>query len=211
MSRTAERPGLTLAVGVAVILTAALAPAGLQGGPTPLYSWCIWSAVLAAALLSLRRSGLFLAATLVRLAWVLPLVLLLALPVAFFAPPERRLEIAGALTARALAAASAGVALAVRLGPAGFVAGLRALRVPERLVEVTAAALSSLILVLRQVRAMLRSREARRPGYGAWSPLTVSPRRTVRGFGRLVAALLLRSLERAECLDRARRARGVGE
>jgi energy-coupling factor transporter transmembrane protein EcfT len=211
MSRIAERPGLTLAVGLAVILAAALAPAGLRSAPTPPSSWCIWAAVLAAALLALRRSGLYLAGTLTRLAWVLPLILLLALPAAFFAPPGRRVEIAAALTARALAAASAGVALATRLGPVGFVTGLRSLRVPERLVEITAAALASLILVLRQVRAMLRAREARRPGYGAWSPLAVSPRRTVRGFGRLVGALLLRSLERAECLDRARRARGVEE
>jgi cobalt/nickel transport system permease protein len=211
MSRTAERSGVTLAVGLAVMLAAALVPAGLAGGPAPLYSWLIWAAVTVAAFLSLRRSGLFLAATLARLVWVLPLILLLALPAAFFAPPERRLDIAGALTARAFAAASAGVALATRLGPAGLVAGLRALRAPGRLVDIIAAALASLILVLRQVRAMLRAREARRPGYGAWAPLATAPGQTVRGFGRLVAALLLRSLERAECLDRARRARGVEE
>jgi energy-coupling factor transporter transmembrane protein EcfT len=38
-----------------------------------------------------------------------------------------------------------------------------------------------------------------------------APRETVEGYGRLIAALLLRSLERAEALDRARRARGAGE
>lgn len=212
MSPTAERhPGPTLAAGLAVIVAAALAPAGLRGGPVPALSWWLWAAVLLAAVLVLRRSGLYLAGTLRRLAWVLPPILLLALPAAFFVAPERRLEVAGALAARALAAASAGVALATRLGPDGFVAGLRALRAPARLVEVTAAALSGLVLVLRQVRSMLRAREARRPAYGAWSPLAASPRRTARGFGRLVAALLLRSLERAESLDRARRARGAEE
>jgi energy-coupling factor transporter transmembrane protein EcfT len=36
----------------------------------------------------------------------------------------------------------------------------------------------------------------------------VAPRETLRGFGRLTGALLLRSVERAESLERARRARG---
>jgi energy-coupling factor transporter transmembrane protein EcfT len=58
---------------------------------------------------------------------------------------------------------------------------------------------------------MLRARAARRGGGGAWSALARSPRGTLRGFGRLVAALLLRSLERAESLERARDARGLGE
>jgi energy-coupling factor transporter transmembrane protein EcfT len=114
------------------------------------------------------------------------------------------------LLARALAATGAGVALATWLGPSGLVAGLRQLRAPDRIVQILAEALASVGVVLRQVRAMLRAREARRPGYGAWSTLAFTPLRTVRGFGRLVAALLLRSLERAEALDRARRARGGG-
>ena len=38
--------------------------------------------------------------------------------------------------------------------------------------------------------------------------MLASPAETVRGFGRLVAALLLRSLERAEAVEQARRARG---
>ena len=55
---------------------------------------------------------------------------------------------------------------------------------------------------------MLRAREARRPAFGAWSDLVFAPADTVRGFGRLVASLLLRSLERAEAIEQARRARG---
>ena len=71
--------------------------------------------------------------------------------------------------------------------------------------------LASLALVARQVAAMLRARAARRMSGGAWSALVRSPRETLRGFGRLVAALLLRSLERAESLERAREARGLGK
>jgi len=93
-----------------------------------------------------------------------------------------------------------------RHGPRGASPGL-----PPRLVDVFAAALAGLATVTRHVRAMLRSREARRPDVGPWPSLLAAPAETVRGYGRLVAALLLRSLERAEALDRARRARGVGE
>ena len=77
--------------------------------------------------------------------------------------------------------------------------------------DVTAAALASTALVGRQVTAMLRARAARRTGGGAWSALALAPRETLRGFGRLVAALLLRSLERAEALERARVARGTDD
>jgi energy-coupling factor transporter transmembrane protein EcfT len=38
--------------------------------------------------------------------------------------------------------------------------------------------------------------------------VAAEPVETVRGFGRLVASLLLRSLERAEAVETARRARG---
>jgi energy-coupling factor transporter transmembrane protein EcfT len=209
--RNVRQPGLILGAGLAAALAAALAPVGLGRAATPMASWILWGGVLACALVAMRLAGLGLARTLTRLLWLLPLILLLALPAAFFAAADRRADVVLGLAARAFAAASVGVALAAWLGPAGFVEGLRRLRAPERLVEIMAAALASLILVTRQVRAMLRAREARRPGYGAWSSLARSPSRTVRGFGRLVAALLLRSLERAECLDRARRARGAGE
>jgi cobalt/nickel transport system permease protein len=206
-----RRPGLILALGIGAALAAALAPIGLGRAPTPAISWTLWAALVTAALVAMRRAGYGLARALVRLLWLLPIILLLALPAAFFAAAERRADLVLGLAARAFAAASVGVVLAAWLGPAGFVAGLRRLRAPERLVEVMAAALASLILVTRQVGAMLRAREARRPGYGAWSSVLRTPGRTVRGFGRLVAALLLRSLERAECLDRARRARGALE
>jgi len=68
--------------------------------------------------------------------------------------------------------------------------------------------LASLTIVLRQVRAMLRAREARRPSFGALGDVVANPVETTRGFGRLVASLLLRSLERAEAVEQARRARG---
>src|SRR5206468_653191 len=97
------------------------------------------------------------------------------------------------------------------LGPAGWVEAARRLHAPPRLLEVFSAAVASLAVVFRQVSAMLRAREARRPGRGAWPRLLASPRGTLRGFGRLVAALLLRALERGEALERARRARGMPE
>jgi energy-coupling factor transporter transmembrane protein EcfT len=211
MPRIASHPGAVLAGGLALVCLAAIAPAGLDGRPVPPSSVAVWAVVLAAALVALRAHGVAPRRALERLLWLLPFIALLALPAGLLAAPGRRLAVSLGLGARALAAAAAGLALAEWLGPTGLVAGLRELRVPPRLVQVLAAALGSLALVLRQVRAMLRAREARRPGYGAWSLLAASPRRTARGFGRLVAALLLRSLERAEALDRARRARGVGE
>jgi energy-coupling factor transporter transmembrane protein EcfT len=88
---------------------------------------------------------------------------------------------------------------------------LRQLRAPARLVAIAEATLAGLAVMTRQAIHMLRAREARRPGYGAWASLIASPAETVRGFGRLVAALLLRSLERAEALEQARRARGGAE
>ncbi len=97
------------------------------------------------------------------------------------------------------------------LGPAGLVRGLRHLHLPARLVAIVEATLASLAVVTRQVTHMLRAREARRPHLGAWSAMAWRPAETVRGFGRLAAALLLRSLERAEALEQARRARGGAE
>ena len=101
-----------------------------------------------------------------------------------------------------------GTAVATRLGPSGLVAPPAISGCRARLVDVFEAMLASLTIVLRQIRAMLRAREARRPGFGALSDLVWSPAETTRGFGRLVASLLLRSLERAEAVEQARRARG---
>ena len=101
-----------------------------------------------------------------------------------------------------------GAAVASLLGPSGLARAVRQWRAPGRLADVFEATLASLTIVLRQVSAMLRAREARRPAFGAWSDLAAAPGDTVRGFGRLVAALLLRSLERAEAIEQARRARG---
>jgi len=71
--------------------------------------------------------------------------------------------------------------------------------------------LVGLAAVVRQVTDMLRARAARGTGHAPWSDVIVAPGGTVRGFGRITAALFLRSLERAESLERARRARGAEE
>ena len=209
--RTTDHPARTLALGLAVVLSAALAPAGVDGRPVPLVSWGVWAAVAALALLAFATAGVSPGRALRRLLWLVPMVVLMALPAALFAPRGHGLALAAALGARALAAAAAGAALAAVLGAVGLVAGLRGLGVPARLVEVLSEAIASLAVVTRQVRAMLVAREARRSGHGAWAPLLREPVATVRSFGRLVAALLLRTLERAEALDRARRARGTVE
>lgn len=209
--RPTRRAGLVLVCGLLVIGTAAVTPAGLGGRPVPPFSVAIWVVVFLTALAVQRACGASPGLALKRLLLFAPFILLLVLPAALMAPPGRRWIAGFGLAARAVAATSGGIALAQGLGPPGLVAGLRQLRVPERLVHILGAALGSLHIVLRQVRAMLRAREARRPGYGAWSTLTLAPVRTARGFGRLVAALLLRSLERAEALDRARRARGAAD
>jgi energy-coupling factor transporter transmembrane protein EcfT len=211
MPRIVRRPGLVLAIGFAAVLAAAIAPAGLNHGPIPAASWGIWVSVLAFSLATFRGSGIPARQALRRLVWLLPLIALLTLPAALLAAPGGRLAVGFGLAARALAATGAGAALAAWLGPQGFLEATRQLKVPDRLVHVLAAALGSLVVVAHQVRAMLRAREARRPGYGPWASILASPRQTARGFGRLSAALLLRSLERAEALDRARRARGIGE
>ena len=46
MSLTARSPGLLLAAGLATVLAAATAPAGLGGRPIPAASWLIWGAAL---------------------------------------------------------------------------------------------------------------------------------------------------------------------
>ncbi len=206
--RFVRRPGPVLAAGLALVVAAALTPAGLGPRAVPAWAWGLWGAVFAAGLLLMRAAGLTAAQAVRRVAWLLPLVALFALPAALLAPSGRRLEIAAALAVRALAATAAGAGLATRLGPLGLVRGAAALGVPRRLVEVLEAALGSLAGVLRQVRAMLRAREARRPAFGAFRALAREPGATVTGFGRFAGALLLRSLERAEALERARRARG---
>ena len=210
MTRTVERPGGALAAGLLVVLAAALMPAGLGEGPVSPASWVVWAGAFVLAALGFRAAGWTFGRAARRVALLVPFVALLALPAGLLAPPGRRLALAIALGARSLSAAAAGAALAVWLGPSGVVRGARALGLPERLAEVLAAALAALSTVTRNVQHMLRAREARRAGRGAWPALLRGPGETVGGYGRLVAALLLRSLERAEALDRARRARGGG-
>ena len=207
-SPAARREGATLAAGLALVALAALAPAGLHDRPVPAWSWPVWAAVFATALGVFHRAGLPLREAMRRIAWLLPAVLVLTVPAAVLASPGRRGLVALALAARAISAASMGASLAARLGPSGLARAVRQWRAPERLAAVFESMLASLSIVLRQVQAMLRAREARRPSFGAWSDLLAAPVETIRGFGRLVASLLLRSLERAEAIEQARRARG---
>ena len=200
MTYTGSRPGAVLLTGLGLVMAAALAPAGLGGQRIPPAAWAVWAAVLLVALCLFRAA-----------AWLLPFVVLLAVPAGLTARPGSRLIVTTALGVRALAAAAAAAALAVFLGPAGVLRALRQLRVPGRLVDITEATLVSLATITRQAGRMLRAREARRPQFGAWSFLVWRPVETVRGFGRFAAALLLRSLERAEAIDQARRARGGGD
>jgi energy-coupling factor transporter transmembrane protein EcfT len=208
MMPTASRPALVLVAGLGLVVPAALAPAGLNGHPVPLWSWIVWAGVFAIALWTFGRAGLPLAEALRRAGWLLPVVALFSVPAALLAPSGGRLLVGAALAARALSAATMGAAVATRLGPSGLVGAARDLRLSARLVDVFEAMLASLTIVLRQVRAMLRAREARRPAFGSLSDILSSPIETTRGFGRLVASLLLRSLERAEAIEQARRARG---
>jgi energy-coupling factor transporter transmembrane protein EcfT len=208
MTSTDNARAAALVCGLALVLAAALSPAGLDGRAVPLWAWATWAIAFVAALVVFRRAGLMLPEALRRVGWLVPVVAVLAVPAAVLAPAEARVTVAAALSIRALSAAAMGAAVATWLGPSGLVRAVRRLRLPARLADVFEATLASLTVVLRQIRAMLRAREARRSGFGAWSDVLASPTDTVRGFGRVVASLLLRSLERAEALEQARRARG---
>ncbi len=206
---TPSRPGLVLAAGLGLTTLAALAPAGLARPSVPAWSWAAWGLAFVGGAAAFRLAGSTLPQLVRRLGWLLPFVLALAVPAALLAPPGRRLATALALAVRALAATTAATGAAFRLGPLGLVRGARALRVPARLVDVLEAALTSLAAMIEQARAMLRAREARRTTHGPWGSLLAEPVSTVRGFGRFAAALLLRTLERAEAVERARLARGA--
>jgi len=203
------RPGFVLVAGAVVVVCAALLPAGIDGRPVPPCSWVSWSVVLVAALVMLDLASGGLARTARRLLWLLPPVLMLTLPATIFAVAGGRGQttVALALILRSSCAAAAGIATVTHLGPAGVVEGLAALRVPSRLVEIVHAMLVSLAAIVRQVAGMQRARAARRIGPAPWSALAAAPIETLRDFGRLVGALLLRALERAHALERARRAR----
>ncbi len=209
MPYTGRRHGVVLACGLAVVAAAALAPAGLQGDRPPVFAWALWGLAFASALWGFHKAGLPIAEALRRITWLMPVVAVFALPAALVAPTRTRGLVALTLSIRALGAAAAAAGVATWLGPSGIVHGARQLGAPQRLADVLEATLASLATVLRQVRSMLQAREARRTRFGAWGDMLTNPADTVRGFGRLVAALLLRALERAEALERARRARGL--
>ena len=207
MQYTGKHPGFVLALAIGFAVSAALAPAGLGGSSIPAWAWGVWAVVFLTALVLFNRAGYPLAESLRRVGWLVPLVLLFTVPAAFLAPSPRRLITFASLASRALAAASVAAGAASWLGPSGMVRALRHIGVPSRLTDIFEAMLASLTSVLRQAHAMLRAREARRSNVGAWNLAASAPLDTARGFGRLVASLLLRSLERAEALEQARRAR----
>jgi energy-coupling factor transporter transmembrane protein EcfT len=207
MTRIA-RPGLVLAAGATVSIAAALAPAGLHGHGVPASSWIAWGTVFAVGCLLAARAGGGFSPAARTLGWLLVPILLITIPAAFFAGQGRGAIVAAALVARALSAATMMLATVTSLGPTGTIAGLRALRVPARLVAIVHAMLVSLTAIGRQVAGMQRARSARRASATPWASLLAAPLETVRGFGSLAGALLLRSMERAESLERARRARG---
>jgi energy-coupling factor transporter transmembrane protein EcfT len=204
-----SRPGVLLGAGLALTVLAALAPAGLARPSVPARSWAAWTLAFAGGVAAFRLAGSTLPQLVRRLAWLLPFVLVLALPAALLAPPGRRLPTAAALLARSIAATTAAAGTSFLLGPLGLVRGARSLGAPARLVDVLEAALASLAAMLEQARSMLRAREARRTTHGPWGSLLADPAATLRGFGRFAAALLLRTLERAEAVERARLARGA--
>ena len=203
-------PGLVLLTGLLLSGIAGLAPAGLGGAPIPPWSWLVWLVAFALGVLRFRRGGSTAAQLVRRIAWLLPFVLTLALPAAMLAAHGARSTAALALVARSLAATTAAAGTAFVLGPLGLTRGVRELGLPERLALMLEAALVALASMLARARAMLRARAARRGRDSAWSLLLRHPRATLSGFGRFGAALLLRTLERAEAQERARLARGAG-
>jgi energy-coupling factor transporter transmembrane protein EcfT len=203
------RPGRQLAFGLLLTVLAGVAPAGVGGGPMPRWSWLVWLAAAAWGAHAFRSAGSTPAQLLRRVALLLPFVLALALPAALLAAAGAGLATAGALVIRSLAATLAAAGTAFRLGPLGVVRGVRALGLPSRLVRVLEAALVSLVAMQQRAHAMLRARSARRARAGAWGLLLREPHATLLGFGRFGAALLLRTLERAEAQERARLARGA--
>ena len=76
MPRTARPPGVVLGLGLACVIAAALAPAGLGGGTVPAAAWLAWGGALALALAGFARAGVGVPAALrrtLRYAWASPL------------------------------------------------------------------------------------------------------------------------------------------
>jgi len=130
---TVRRPAPVLLLGLALVVAAALTPAGLAGRPVSPWSWGVWMTVFAAALWTFGRAGLPLAEAFRRVSWLVPVVALFSVPAALLAPSGGRLVVGAALAARALSAAAMGAAVATRLGPSGLVHAARDLRLPARL------------------------------------------------------------------------------
>ena len=117
---TSSRAGLLLASGLALTALAALAPAGLARPTVPAWSWAVLAVAFAGGAAAFRLAGSTLPQLVRRLGWLVPFVLVLALPAALLAPSGRRLATAGALAARALAATAASAsATAAATSPGG--------------------------------------------------------------------------------------------
>ncbi len=104
------------------------------------------------------------------------------------------------LGARTLLAASALVALSLRTSGPALLEALASLRVPRALLSVLGGVARSLWIVTDEARRMRRARLMR----GAGATFAVRARAT----GAMIGSLLLRSLDRAERVERAMTARG---
>ena len=129
---TVRRPAPALLFGLALVVAAALTPAGLSGRPVAPWSWGVWAGVFAAALWTFGRAGLPMPEAFRRVGWLVPVVALFSVPAALLAPSGERLVVGAALAARALSAAAMGAAVATLLGPSGLVRAARDLRQPAR-------------------------------------------------------------------------------
>jgi len=177
-------PGALLLLGLALVVAAALTPAGLSAARSRRGRGRCGRGLRGCAL-DFQTRRLPLAEAFRRAGWLVPVVALFSVPAALLAPAGSRLAVAPRSPRAPLSAAAMGAAVATRLGPSGLVraAGTAASGSP---VDVFEAMLASLTIVLRQVRAMLRAREARRPAFGrsATSPRAPSKPRAASGVLR---------------------------
>ena len=207
--RPTGREGSTLALRPRAGAGAALAPAGLHGRPVPVWSWAILDRRLHDFDVGTSaRRAIAVVDALRRVSWLLPAILMLTVPAALIAPAGSRLPVRPGARRPGLCVGLDGrggghLARPERTGACG-----------PRVARARAPG--------RRVRSHAGEPDHRAPpGAGHAAGPRSSPagvRRLERshdeadrngsGFGRLVASLLLRSLERAEAVEQARRARG---